>query len=105
MLTPTLADTHHNPAVAARMLARYESKPSRQVSAILEVGTITDRRYHRGCRLWSDPSDLRNPLQTSLALKIASILRSKALMRSSIWSMKTYSLDTISRISMVFKTF
>jgi len=62
MLTPTLAYTHHNPAVTARMLARYETKPGRQVSAIFEVGTITDRRYHRGCRLWSDPSDLRNPL-------------------------------------------
>jgi hypothetical protein len=77
VLTPTLADTHHNPAVAARMLARYESKPGRQKSAILEVGTITDRRYYRGCRLWSDPRIFAILWQTSLASKIASIFRSK----------------------------
>ena len=46
---------------AVRTTARAPCTRS-QVSAILEVGTITDRRYHRGCRFWSDPSDLRNPL-------------------------------------------
>src|SRR5208282_1582265 len=33
VLTATLADTHHHPAVATRMLARYEPEPGRQVPA------------------------------------------------------------------------
>jgi hypothetical protein len=70
------------------MLARHEAKPGCQVSAVFEVGSVADRCYHRSHRLRSDPAILAILWQTSLALKIASIFRSKALMRSSIWSMK-----------------
>src|SRR5258708_1160903 len=62
VLTAALGDTHHHCAIAARMLARYQPKPRCQVTAVLEVGAIANRRYHRGCRLRPDPSTLGNGL-------------------------------------------
>ena len=44
------------------MLTRHEPKPGRQVTPVLEVGSIADRRDHRGCRLRSNSPDLGNLL-------------------------------------------
>src|SRR6266446_5003654 len=44
------------------MLARYQPEPGCQVAAVLEVGAVADCRYHRGCSLRSDSSDLGYPL-------------------------------------------
>jgi hypothetical protein len=66
VLIATLCDTHHHFAIATRMLAWYKPQPGCQVSAVLEVGAVADRRYHCGRRLRPDSSDLGNPL-TNLA--------------------------------------
>jgi len=75
-----------SPSQAASCLPFLKSDPS-PIAAIIAVAVFgpIPRIF---AILW----------QTSLALKIASIFRSKALMRSSIWSMKAYRLETISRI-------
>src|SRR5271155_581333 len=65
VLTAPLGDTHHHCAIAARMLARYQPQPGCQVPAVLEVGSVADRRYHCGCSLRPDSSDLRYPLTNS----------------------------------------
>src|SRR5712672_783372 len=69
VLTAPLGDTHHHCAIAARMLARYQPQPGCQVPAVLEVGSVADRRYHRGCRLRPDPSDLGDPLTNVAGLE------------------------------------
>ena len=74
MLTATLADTHQHPAVTAGVLARYQPKPGCQVTAVLEVGPIADRRDHRGRRLWSNPSYFGNPLANVAGLEDCSDL-------------------------------
>jgi hypothetical protein len=62
VLATTLADAHHHPALAARMLTRNKSEPGRQVPAVLETRTIPDCRYHRGCGLGANPPDLGDSL-------------------------------------------
>ena len=85
MLTAAFGDTHHYFAIATRMLTRYQPEPRCQVAAVLEVGSVADCRYHCGCSLRPDSSDLRYPLTNIAGFeKMAVILRSKALMRSSI---------------------
>ena len=101
VLAATLGNTHHHFAIATGMLARYKPQPGGQMPAVFEVGPVANCRYHCGRRFRPDPRILAILWQTSLALKIASIFRSKVLMRSSIWSMKAYKLEKISRIRTV----
>src|ERR1700732_808706 len=48
--------------MATRMLARHQPEPGRQVAAVLEVGAVANRGYHRGCCLRPDSADLGYPL-------------------------------------------
>ena len=69
VLTAAFADPHHHPTITTRMLARHEPEPSRQMSAILEVGAIADCGDHRGSRFWSDASDPGDPLADRAGLE------------------------------------
>jgi hypothetical protein len=69
VLTAALGDTHHHFAIAARMLARDQPEPGRQVTTVLEVGAVADCRYHRGCCLRSYSADLRYPLANVAGLE------------------------------------
>ena len=101
VLTATLGNTHHHfrsplecwrgtsPNQAARCRPFLKSDPS-PIAAIIAVAVFGPIP-----RIWAIL------WRTSLALKIASIFRSKVLMRLSIWSMKAYKLETISRIRTV----
>ncbi len=69
VLTATLGDTHHHLAIATRMLARYKTQPGCQVPAVLEVRSVANRCYHRGCGFGTDSSDLGDPLATVAGLE------------------------------------
>src|SRR5450759_490431 len=69
VLTATFRDTHHHPAIAARMLARYKPQPGCQVPAVLEVSSVANRGYHCGRRLRPDSPDLGNPLANVAGLE------------------------------------
>jgi hypothetical protein len=69
VLAAAFGDTHHHGAIATRMLARHQPEPGCQVAAVLEVGAVTDRRYHGGRRLRPDPSDLGDPLTNVAGLE------------------------------------
>src|ERR1700728_2090507 len=62
VLPAAFGDPHHHFAIATGVLARYQPKPGCQMTAVLEVGSVADCRYHRCCRLRPDSSDLRYPL-------------------------------------------
>jgi hypothetical protein len=62
VLTAAFGNTHHYFSIATRMLTRYQPEPCCQVAAVLEVGAVTDYRYHCGCSLRPASSDLRYPL-------------------------------------------
>src|SRR5258708_22425880 len=62
VLTAALGDSHHQCAIAARMLARYQSQPGCEMAAVLEVGAVADGRYHCGRRLRPDSPNLGYPL-------------------------------------------
>ena len=62
VLAASFTDTHHHPALAAGMLTRHKSEPSRQVPAVLKIRTIADCRYHRGCGLGANPPNLGDSL-------------------------------------------
>ena len=102
VLIATLCDTHHHFAIATRMLAWYQAQPGCQVAAVLEVGAPSPIAAIIAVAVFGPiPRILAILWQTSLALKIAVILRSKALIRSSICNMNAYRLETISRSNSV----
>src|SRR5579863_6394245 len=69
VLAAALGDTHHHFAIATRMLAWYQPQPGCEVAAVLEVGSVADCRYHRGCCLRSYSADLANPLANVAGLE------------------------------------
>src|ERR1700677_301365 len=79
--------TRPNQAARWRPFLKSEPSPIAAIIAVAVFGPI--------------PRILAILWQTSLALKIAVILRSKALIRSSICNMNAYRLETISRSNSV----
>ena len=61
-LVAELADLHHEPTLAARVLSGHRSEPGGEMATILELGTVANGRDdRRGCR-GSCPFDLRDSL-------------------------------------------
>ncbi len=69
MLIPMLADAKQMPAVSTGSMSGYKAEPGRKVATVLELFCISDRGNQRGCRLRTNPFDLRNSLTDFTLLK------------------------------------